>query len=260
MNFLQQFVDARRTFQYDYIYIDAFFLLIWIIILLRNKKHSALIFGAIIAPIIYFIDAVIWWNKSAGPEFSAGTFIREYWIGGIQISHHLGNFFWLKFGADFMMTISYSLFSFSWIWIMFENIRKKPIGWKEIWKFSTIYFSFWILIPLLSILLPINNMVVEAVRHMQAQIPFMIADVVGGYLILLIVYRKELATVGKVFLIGVAASLIMEIPLYLFQIRPIGIKFLFFEALFLLNQGVPYLFLVYDKLLMKNKQHNGQRK
>lgn len=103
-------------------------------------------------------------------------------------------------------------------------------------------------------------MVVEAVRHMQAQIPFMIADVVGGYLILLIVYRKELATVGKVFLIGVAASLIMEIPLYLFQIRPIGIKFLFFEALFLLNQGVPYLFLVYDKLLMKNKQHNGQRK
>ena len=52
LEFLQQFTDVRRIFQYDYIYIDAVFLLVWIVFLIRNKKYSALIFGAIIAPII----------------------------------------------------------------------------------------------------------------------------------------------------------------------------------------------------------------
>lgn len=251
--FLQQFADARRIFQYDYIYVDAIFLIFWIIFLFKNKKTNALIFSAIMAPIIYFIDAVIWWNTSAGPGFPVGTFIREYWIGGIQMPHPLGHFFWLKFGADFMMTLSYALFAFSWIWIMFESIRKNPIDTKKIVKYTSVYFIMWILVPLLSIILPINNTIVEAIRRMDTQLPLMIITVVVGYLILLIIYRKELGLVARIFLVGVMASLIMEIPLYLFHIRPTGIKFIFFEALFLLNLGVPYLFLLWDKLLSKIK-------
>ena len=115
MTFLEQFVNAQRFFQYDYIYVDIVFLIIWIIFLIKNKKTSALIFSTTIAPIIYIIDAVIWWNASAGPSLPVGTFIREYSIGGISMPHPLGGFFWLKFGADFMMTISYALFAFSWI-------------------------------------------------------------------------------------------------------------------------------------------------
>jgi len=251
--FLQQFADARRVFQYDYIYIDAVFLLIWIIFLIRNKKYQALIFGIIIAPIIYSIDAIIWWNTAVGLNFPTGTFIREYWIGGLQIPHPLGHFFFLKFGADFMMTISYAIFAFPWIWIMFESIRKKSIDINQILKYTSVYFFIWILIPLFSLLLPINNTIVEAVRHMNTQITFMVINVIVGYLILSIVYRKELNKVVQIFLIGVVASLIMEIPLYLFHIRPTGLKFILFESLFLLNQGVPYLFLIWDKLLPKIK-------
>jgi len=249
MDLLQQFLEVKRSFQYDYIYFDAIFLVIWIVVLLNNKKHKALLFGLIIAPIIYFIDAVIWWNGSAGPSFPVGTYIREYWIGGAQIAHSVNSFSLLKFGADFMMTISYSLFAFSWIWIMFENIRLKTRGSREIFKYTLIYFCFWLIIPLLSLLLPINDTIVIAVRHMNTQLPIMIIAVIIGYLLLLFVYRKELKTVFKVFLIGVSASLIMEIPLFIFQIRTITPLFILFEAMFLLNIGVPYLFLLWDKLL-----------
>ena len=125
--FFQNLYDAARTFEYDYIYIDAIFLSIWILILIKNKKWSALKAGAIFGFCVYLIDAIWWWNMAAGPDFPSGTFIREYWIGGIQVPHPLGNYFLLKFGCDFMMTFSYSLFAFPWLWIMFENIEKKNI-------------------------------------------------------------------------------------------------------------------------------------
>ncbi len=242
---LEQFNNPSRIFQYDYIYIDAIFLAIWIFILLKNKKYSALIFGAVISPIIYYIDAHIWWNG-----FSAtGTFMREYWIGGMAVPHPLGTYFWQKFGADFMMTISYALFTFPWLWIMFEGLRSK--AWKQMAKYTLIFFGFWILIPLLSILLPTNNVMVETVRHTSSNI--WLINLLIGYGLLFLVYRRELATVGKVSLIGMLGALIMEVPLFVFSIRPTGIGFILLEAVFLLNQGVPYLFLVWDKVLPKLK-------
>jgi hypothetical protein len=246
--FLEYFSNPARTFQYDYIYIDAFFLLIWISILLYKRKYSALLFGLIIAPIIYFIDAFFWWNTFAG---STGTFIREYWIGGVQLMHPLGSYLWLKFGADFMMTISYSLFTFSWIWIMFENIKK--INKKEIIKYSLIFLFFWLLIPLFSNILHFNDTLVRTVRHMDTQFFIWIINFIIAYGILLFIYRKELKTVLRIFLIGIVGALIMEIPLLIFNIRPTGINFVIFEAIFLLNQGVPWLFLIYDKILPRVK-------
>jgi len=239
---LESFSDPSRVFQYDYIYVDATLLLIWIFFLLWNKKHKALLFGLVIAPIIYFIDAQIWWNTLT----EGGVFIREYWIGGVQITHPLGEYFLLKFGADFMMTISYALFTFSWIWIMFENVRKT--NWREVIKYTSLFFVLWILTPALSILISLNDTLVQAVRHMDSQMLFWIINVLIGYSLLLIVYRHNLKLVVKVFLIGLVGALIMEIPLYLFDIRPTSIYFVLFEAVFLLNQGVPYLFLFWDKV------------
>lgn len=242
---LEQFNNPSRIFQYDYIYIDAIFLVIWIFILLKDKKYSALVFGAVIAPIIYYIDAHIWWNGLTG----VGTFIREYWIGGVSIPHPLGGYLWQKFGADFMMTISYGLFTFPWLWIMFESLRSR--AWKQMAKYTLLFFGFLMLTPLLSTLLPINDMAVEAVRHTGSNI--WLINLLIGYGLLLVVYRRELAVVGKVFLIGMLGVLIMEIPLFVFGIRPTGIGFILLEAVFLLNQGVPYLFLAWDKVLPKLK-------
>ena len=126
----EDFTNAARNFQYDYIYIDAIFLSVWIIILVKNRKWAALKAGSITGILIYIIDAVWWWNTPAGSNYPEGTYIREYRIGGVQMPHPLGDYFWLKSGCDFMMTFSYAMFAFCWLWIIFENIdtsEKKEI-------------------------------------------------------------------------------------------------------------------------------------
>jgi hypothetical protein len=247
--FPEEFYQARRVFQYDYIYIDAFFLLIWLGFLLWNKERKALVFGAVISPIIYLIDAYIWWNSSAGPDYPAGTHIREYWIGGAQVPRPQGAYLWPKFGADFMMTVSYALFTFPWLYIVFRNLRQGTLFSKEVLKYTLIWVGMWFLTPLLSILLSIDDTPVAAVRHMNSQFRGWIINLFIGYGLLLIVYRKNLGLVVRLLGIGVLGALVMELPLYLFRIRPTGILFVIFEGFFLLNQGVPYLFLTVDKLI-----------
>ena len=215
--------------------------------MLWNKKYKALLFGIVIAPIIYFIDAQIWWNTLT----DGNIFIREYWIGGAQIPHNASEYLWLKFGADFMMTISYALYTFPWIWIMFENIRR--FDWRETAKYTGLFLFFWFAVPALSFFTSLDDTIVETVRHMDSQILFWVINVIVGYGLLLVVYYKKPSLVLKVFLVGFIGALIMELPLYIFGIRKTGVIFVLFEAIFLLNQGVLYLFLLWDKVLCKKK-------
>lgn len=244
-----EFFQAHRVFQYDYIFIDAFFLILWILILIKNKQYTALLVGAAIAPIIYLIDAQIWWNASAGPNYPAGTFIREYWIGEVHVSRPLGEYFWQKFGADFMMTVSYALYTFPWLVIVFRNLREGRLISRATLGYTGVWLTFWMLVPLFSITLPIDDTPVRAVRYMNTQFPYWIANLAVGYSLLLIVYKKELWKAWSVIGVGFIGAVIMELPLYLYGIRPTGILFILFEGIFLLNQGVPYVFMTIDKLV-----------
>jgi hypothetical protein len=247
--FPEEFYQARRVFQYDYIYVDAFFLLIWLVLLIRNKEYKALIFGAVISPIIYLIDAYIWWNSFAGPAHPPGTHIREYWIGGVQVPRPQGAYLWPKFGADFMMTISYALYAFPWLYIVFRNLRKGTLFSKEVLKYTVVWVAAWFMVPLLSILFGIDDTPVQAVRYMNSQFTGWIINLCIGYGLLAIIYRKNLTRVAYLLGIGALGAFIMEVPLYVFGIRPTGILFIIFEGFFLLNQGVPYLFLTVDKVI-----------
>ncbi|TFF89361.1 MAG: hypothetical protein EU548_07610, partial [Promethearchaeota archaeon] len=89
--------------------------MIWIGFFIKYKMWNAIKVGAITGVIVYFIDAIWWFNMPAGPNYPANTFVREYWIGGIRMSRPLGEYFWVKFGADFMMTFSYAMFAFGWL-------------------------------------------------------------------------------------------------------------------------------------------------
>lgn len=239
---MQSVYDVQRFFQYDYIYFDFLFLIIWLIILFWKKEYGAILFATTISPIIYFIDAQIWWNNKVN-----GIYIREYWINNIQIPNPLGNLFLVKFGADFMMTISYSLFTFAWIWLTFKYIERK--SYRRLIKYTLIWFSFWIIVPALSFVLDINNTIVHSVRHMNSQYSLWITMTVVSYLILLIIYWKNKQIIPKLFFVGVIAALIMEFPLYVFNIREMGIKILFFDAIFMINQSIPLLYIIYDKVL-----------
>ena len=189
---------------------------------------------------------------TAGGNYPPGTHIREYWIGGIRLPRPLGDYFWVKFGCDFMMTFSYGMFTFAWLWIMFENYVKR--NYKEILLFTTVYFTSWMLIPFLSLGIPWDDTMVETIRHMDTQIIIWIVNVSVGYSILVVVYgtnklgKKRPWVIAYVFAVGCFASFMMEFPLFLAGIRPTGLLFVAFETIFLFNQGAPYLYLMYDKI------------
>lgn len=253
LDFFDSLKEAWRIFQYDYIYIDAFFLLIWIGLLIKKKKWNPMIYGIIFGICVYIIDAVAWFNIPENSNYPPGTYIREYWIGGVYMPRPLGDYFWVKFGADFMMTLSYSMFAFAWLWIAFENIKKKDI--KEVFLFTTVFFTSWLLTPFISFWLPINDTIVETVRHMDSQFILWIVNGTLGYIILYIIYgtnrfkSKNPKIIFYVLIIGFTESFFMEFPLFITGIRPTGVLFLIYEIFILFNQGAPYLFILYDKVL-----------
>ena len=251
----QGFKEAWRRFEYDYIFIDGIFFLVWVGLLIKKKKWNPLKFGVTTSIIVYFIDAVFWWNLPANANYLPGTTIREYWIGGVPVPKSFSELFWPKAGADFMMCISYSMFIFPWLWIVFDNFIKT--NKKEILLLTGFFFFAWLMIPFLSIWLPINDTIVETVRHMDTQIIVWIINVIVGYAILFLIYgtnkfgKKNLKSIAYVFIIGCLGSFFMEFPLFITGIRPTGVPFLIFEILILFNQGAPYLFIAYDILLPK---------
>jgi hypothetical protein len=251
----QGFTEARRKFQYDYIFIDGIFLLVWVGLLIKKRKWNAIKFGIITSILVYLIDAVFWWNLPANAHYPPGTTIREYWIGGVKVPKTLGIYFLPKFGADFMMCISYSMFIFPWLWIMFENFIKKNT--KEILLFTGLIFCSWLLTPFLSFWLPINDTIVDTVRHMDTQLVVWIVNVTVGYSILTLIYgtnkfgKKNPKYIIYVFTLGCLGSFFMEFPLFITSIRPTGVPFLIFEIFILFNQGAPYLFILYDIVLPK---------
>jgi hypothetical protein len=224
---------------------------------MKNKKYKPLLAGIIISIPVYIIDAVIWWNLPTTNPSSGTGFVREYNINGIQMTHPLGEYFWLKFGADFMMTISYSLFAFTWLWIMFDSWKTKDF--KEMTKYTTIWFSFWILVPILSFLIPWDDRLVYCIRHMDSQIIAQILSVIFGYVLLLLLYGTDRfnsikpKTILFVFIAGCLQAFIMEFPLFITGIRPISLTVLIYETIILTNQGAPYLYIIYDKIIPKFK-------
>ncbi|MFX1383256.1 MAG: hypothetical protein ACFFBP_12515 [Promethearchaeota archaeon] len=245
-------LDVTRVFQYDYIIVDALLLVIWLIFVINFKKWKALKVSVFFSLCVYFIDAIWWWNTPWG-----NVYIREYWFGvpEVAVQHPFDPTILLnllKFGADFMMTISYSLYAFTWLWIIFENIEKKDK--KEVILFTCLFFGFWMVLPWISILIPLNDLPVHTVRHMDTQLIVWIVNVFIGYTILVVIYGTNLLKsknpkiILYIFIIGCVESFFMEFPLFISGIRPINFAFLLYEIFFLFNQGAPYLFVIYDKI------------
>ncbi|MHA1718675.1 MAG: hypothetical protein ACTSWX_11835 [Promethearchaeota archaeon] len=255
--------EVMRQFQFDYIYVDAFFLFIWLIIILKNKKTSALFAGFILAILVYFIDAVIWWNAPAGANFP-GRNVREYWIGGNTVLHGWNSLTLMKFAADFMMTISYALFAFTWLWIMFESWFSKKFH--DMFLYSSLLFGSWLLIPFISLLIPLNDTMVISLRHMESQFITQIVVVLIGYLLMILLYCTKLfhsfdpKVIFYIFGVGCFQAFAMEFPLWISNIRPSGVDLLIYEVLILTNQGAPYLYIVWDKILPALKLRKDQWK
>ncbi|MBD3227574.1 MAG: hypothetical protein GF329_05230 [Candidatus Lokiarchaeota archaeon] len=237
--------EIAREFDYDYIIFDAIFLGIFLILLIQQKKFKPLAIGGITAILTYIIDAGFWYNI---PSSIPGKNIREYIISYEGVPFTGIQFNVLKFGCDFMMTISYSLVAFSWVWIMFESWNKKR--YKDMIFWTSLLFGGWMIIPWLSILFNLNQINVWTIRHMDTQVLIQIIVVLVAYIIMIILYiKKDPKVILYIFFIGCFQAFAMEFPLLISGIRPTGFELLIYETLILTNQGVPYLYIIYREII-----------
>jgi hypothetical protein len=179
--------------------------------------------GFVCGILFLIIDGVIWWN----------TGIRE-----IDPSN-------TKIYVDFMMDFSYGLLAFSWVMIMFERNSVK-----EVLLWTLFLYVGWLLIASLSQLLPLIDLEITTIRHMRSLRVVEITTVVCGYL-LLIILRYNIKTILFIFWVGFMLSFMMESYLLITQIRPSGFELLLYDSLILTNQGIPYLFVIFDKIIPK---------
>ncbi len=215
--------DVIRIFDLDYLIFDFIFLLIFLTVLIINKKKIPIYVGFVCGILFLIIDGIIWWN----------TGIRE-----IDPSN-------TKIYVDFMMDFSYGLLAFSWVMIMFERNSIQ-----EILLWTLFLYGGWLLIASLSQILPLIDLEIITIRHMQSLRVVEIATVVCGYL-LLIFLRYNYKTILFIFWVGFMLSFMMESYLLLTQIRPSGFELLLYDSFILTNQGIPYLFVIFDKILPK---------
>ncbi|MFX1311959.1 MAG: hypothetical protein ACFFHD_05050, partial [Promethearchaeota archaeon] len=227
--------DVIRNFDLDYLIFDLIFCILFVLILIIKKKKIPLLVGFLCGIIFLVIDGVIWWN----------TGIRE-----IDPPN-------LKLAVDFMMDFSYGLLAFSWVMIMFEmNNVKEVILW------TAFLYGGWLITATLSQILPLNDTEIYTVRHMQHLRIVEILTVIFGYL-LLIILKYNYKTILYIFWVGTMLSFMMESYLLFTRIRPTGFELLLYDSLILTNQGVPYLFVFFNKIIPKMKeliQSKGNKK
>ena len=224
MLFLNQ--DVIRIFDFDYLIFDFIFLLIFLSILIKQKKKIPIYVGILCGILFLIIDGIFWWY----------TGIRE-----IEPSN-------VKIYVDFMMDFSYGLLAFSWVMIMFERNNIK-----EIVLWTLFLYGGWLLIASLSQILPLIDLEIITIRHMQSLRVAEITTVVCGYL-LLVILRYNYKTILFIFWVGFMLSFMMESYLLITNIRPSGFELLLYDSLILTNQGIPYLFVIFDKIIPKIRE------
>jgi hypothetical protein len=214
--------DITRKFEFDYILFDALFLLIWVVLLIQQKRSVPLKAGIICAVVVYVIDGVIW----------TATGIREY---GIPAP-------WVKFPVDFMMDVSYGIVAFSWVWIAFEH---KSL--RDVLLWMALLFAGWLIIPFASRWISLVDAPIRTVRHMSSRVWLHIAVVIAGYAVL-IALGFEFKRIAYVFWVGCMLAFMMEFALLVSGIRTPSWTLLAYETLILTNQGIPYLYVIKEKM------------
>jgi hypothetical protein len=224
--------DVVRIFDLDYLIFDLIFCFLFLSFLITQRKKIPLIVGLLCGLLFLIIDGIIWWN----------TGIRE--INPPD----------LKIAVDFMMDFSYGLLAFSWVMIMFEKENMK-----EVVLWTSLLYGGWLIIAGLSQILPLNNTEIITIRHMKNLRIVEISTVIIGYLLLFILgynYKRIIF----IFWVGTMLSFMMESYLLFTGIRPSGFDLLLYDSLILTNQGIPYLYIIFDKIIPNLKERVLNRK
>lgn len=220
--------NVTRIFDADYIIFDFILFLVFVVALLYTKSWFPLAVSSVCGIIVYIIDGVIWWH----------TGIREITLSPFPL-----------FIIFFMLDISYCIVAFSWMIIMLEK-REHRVTW------TIFLFGGSLLVPIISNLIPLNDVEITTVRYMADIRWLEITAATTGY-ILLIALKYDYKTILYVFGVGCMQGFTMEFCLWITGIRPSGLDLLIFDTLVLMNQGVPYIYVFLDKILPQIKERMG---
>jgi len=216
--------DVIRNFGLDYIYFDILFLIVFVFLLIRSKAKiplMALFAGGL--GINFLIDWGIWYHSGLRT-----IVLPENFLGGAFLF-----FLWFS--------ISYGV-EYAYVFLMFRR--------KNIWRWTGIVFAGWLLVALLSQLVLLNDSFINTTRHMSDLRWLRIVIVVLGYGLVYLL-KRDWKLVLYLFFIGFLVHFMMEFSLLIAGIRPGSFLILLENSLIEFNMGVPFFYLLWNKLLKK---------
>jgi hypothetical protein len=217
--------DVIRTFGADYILFDLIFIILFLFLLIKNKKKIPLLAFFVGGLFINFlIDYGIWLH----------TGVREVFLPF--------NFFGAVFLFFFWFSLSYGV-EYAYVFLMFEK-KSNKILWTSLVLFG------WLSVAFLSQLISINNSSITVIRHMSDLRILRIILVLIGYSLLFIL-KYDWKKISYLFLIGFIIHFMMEFSLLVSGIRPGSFLILLENSLIEFNMGVPFFYILYDKFLKK---------
>jgi hypothetical protein len=223
--------DVIRTFGVDYIFFDLIFVALFLFLLIKLKKKIPLIAFFIGGFLINFlVDWGIWLHTGIREILLPPNFL------GIPA-------FWGTLIFFLWFSLSYGV-EYAYIFLMFDK-KSNKIGW------TVLIFSCWILIALLSQLLPINNAQIITLRHISSLRFIEVGILIIGYFLLFLL-KYDWKKIIYLFFVGFLIHFMMEFSLLITGIRPGSLLILIENSLIEFNMGVPFFYLLYDKFL-KNK-------
>ena len=112
---------------------------------------------------------------------------------------------------------------------------------------TALLFAGWLAIPFVSRWVPLIDDPIMTVRHISSRVWLHIAAVIVGYAAL-IALGVEFKTIAYVFWVGCMLAFMMEFALLVSGIRSTSFALLAYETLILTNQGIPYLYIIKEKI------------
>jgi hypothetical protein len=218
-------IIAARTFSSLYIYLDLIWLAAYVLILLFFKRRLALLAG-LAAGVIYFL-------------VDYGIF---YLVLGTRVVQGADPF-WLLLWLSF----SYGLTNLAWIWLLLDRD-----GYAIEWSLLTI--SGWVGVALLSQNFGVNFPQISIQRGTNSYHGIMALILIAGYLYLIIRNLRAKDTGAErvnllwLLVIGIGVQLSWELVLLISGIRPPYFFPLFVNSLIETNLGMPYFYLIHEKV------------
>jgi len=213
---------AARTFNTLYIALDIIWLVVFSVVLLRLKRHLALVVGLLAGALYFVVDYGIFY-------LAMGTRVVEgadpFWF-----------LLWLSF--------SYGITNFAWIWLVLDR-DGHALEW------SLLPIIGWIGVAFVSQSFGGGFAEVSCRRGTLATHAVMAIILVTGYTILIMrnVSAKdkgwEHVDLARLIALGIGVQLAWEGVLLLTNIRPAGVGPLIVNSLVETNMGMPLIYFIH---------------